>query len=296
MAEEFVPGEIPTDTPIDLDAQPEPEVENAVSDFEEAPAEASTPEPTPEPVPEPEPEPEPEQEAQKVPLGALHEERAKRRELEQQIKAMEDRFQQFQDKITSEDQLLQNPLPEFEDDPAANLDARLRAQEEALRANEEWRKQTEQVSQQTQQLQQFQNDFYAKEQAFAQNTPDYYEAVQYLRNQRAAELESLGYSTEQVGAMVDQEAMSYAVTASQNGVDPVQMFYNVAAQRGYKATPPATPEPDLTQIAALQEQAKAVGTSGQSGSAEVNLADLANMSDEDFDRYTSGSNWSKLWN
>ncbi len=276
MADDLFPGELPTDEPIDLDVQPEPEPEAA---------------PEPEAVAAPEPEAAPE-EPRKVDLGALHEERAKRRELEARLEAQEARFQAFQERLKTPEPPAPE-LPAFDEDPASNLDARLKAQEEMVNQTAESLRQQQEAQVQQAQLGQFQQEFYAKEAQFAQQTPDYYEAVNWLRGQRAQELTHLGYQPAQVQQMVDQEAVSYAITATNNGVDPVSMFYETAKSRGYS---PATKEPDPAVLAAKQQKAATVGPSGRgAGTDDISLSDLANMSDEDFDRYTSGDKWANLW-
>jgi hypothetical protein len=288
MSEIHTPGEI--DEPVEEsrsepveespveESRSEPVIESRVESDEAVEAEAD------EAVEEP-------REQKKVDLGALHEERAKRRDLERRLEGQERAFQEFQARLAERDAPQPPPVPEFDEDPAANLDARMRAQEAAIRQSQETDHQRRQRDHDVSQLQNFQQDFYVKEQTFANKTPDYYEAVNWLRSQRGAELKSMGYGESDVARMVDQEALSYAVTATQNGVDPAPMFYNVAVQRGYSKGRGT----DLNRLAANQAQARSVGPSGQTGTGNTTLAELANMSDDDFDKLTSGDKWKKLW-
>jgi hypothetical protein len=210
---------------------------------------------------------------------------------------MEDRFNEFRQRMEQQIQQppkaadAENPYPELDDDPVTNLDQRLKQQEQAVK------QQTEAQAQQAQ-LEQFSRGFQLQEQQFASEAPDYYDAVGFLRNQRQGELKLMGYNDQQAAQLVDAEALNYAITMTQNGVNPVQAFYETARQRGYKGQAPAAPAETQVNLQELQANIASAESMGPSGAAPVDgpsLAQLAEMSDDEFESATSGDNWKKLW-
>ena len=241
-----------------------------------------------------------------VPHAALHEEREKRKELDGQVRRMEERFSEFLGRVKAEQevrdqtaQAAQAPqVPEFDDDPAANLDQRLKAQEQAQATSQEQVQAQMHEQQQRNQINAFEREFQSKEQAFASKTPDYYQATEFLRDSRLNELKTLGYPEAQARQVLDAEALQYAITATNNGVDPVEMFYKVARERGYKAGagPNGTPtQVDLKTLQANIERADSMGSRGGTPRESLSLAELSNMSENEFDEATSGDKWEELW-
>lgn len=256
------------------------------------------------------------QESKTVPLAALQEERQKRRELEERIKAEAERHARLEQRLDTlfaqRDQVrVDEPKPpshpDLDEDPVANLDFRLKQQETAAQ-------QARQAQEQQAQLQQFTNEFNRREMQFANETPDYMPAVQWLRKQRQSELELMGYNAAYAAQLVDGEAMAYAIQMTQNGVDPVKAFYQTAYQRGYRppdssptpgangpAAPgvnglaaPGAPQVNLAQLQQNMDRAQSAG-GGATPAPQTTLADLAEMTDEEFEKATSGGRWARLW-
>lgn len=300
----------PFDIPTDQITMPEPptpppqvneDVTQGSEDLAPAPIRSPVDQPPPdgesEPPPVDEPtgttEPEEGSEPKQVPLAALHEEREKRKALEEQTRLMEDRFNEFRQRmeqqIAPKEEAEEVGPPDLDEDPVSNLDARLKQQELAVK------QQQEDLAQQ-QQLEQFTRGFQMREAEFASQNPDYYDAVNHLRTQRQGELRMMGYNDQQASQIVDAEAINYAITMTQNGVDPVQTFYQTAAQRGYKQpAAPAEAQVDITQLSENIQRAESIGPSGDTPSGAPTLAQLSEMSDDEFEAATSGKNWQKLW-
>jgi len=235
-----------------------------------------------------------------VPHQALHEERERRKDMEQQVRRMEERFNEFQARLqqeTAQPKAAEPEIPSFDEDPASNLDGRLRMQEETAQRLQAETTQQRQQRENQEKIVMFEREFQTKEATFAAKTPDYYQATEFLRNSRFNELKNLGYQEPQARQILDSEALNYAITATNNGVDPVEMFYKVARERGYKgAAPAAAPgNVNLKELNENIERSESMGSRGSTPRESLSFDDLASMSDSDFDKATSGDGWKELW-
>jgi hypothetical protein len=195
----------------------------------EQPAPESAPEPQPEPQPEPkadpapepakaaEPAKEPEKPVRLVPHQALHEERERRKQLEQRIVQLEAAAQKAA-----------APEPIDPDvDPIA-----------ALKEVREWKEQQVQHSQQIQQLNEFSGRVKSEEATWAAENPDYGDQIAFLRQSRHNELAALGMGHEQIGQQLMIEALQTADVAFRSGKNPGEVFTTLAVTRGWKAKEP----------------------------------------------------------
>lgn len=230
-----------------------------------------------------------------VPYGALAEERERRKALESEsqknrelMARMEERFKALQEKLTPPE----TPPPSYEDDPAEHLKTRLDRVEGLTREQMEARQISEQQAAQMNQVRQFQNVVSSKEQEFAQQTPDYYEAIQTLRRNQVNEMVSTGYDQTQAEEIINQYAFEIAARNIQAGKNPAEAFYELAKLRGYQ---PKGQVEKLQTVSQGMSRAASLGPGGESGKGELSLQELAGMSDEEFAKATTGSNWAKLW-
>lgn len=256
--------------------------------------------------------PEP-KEDKSVPLAALHEERQRRKEAQQEVQRVRQEQQQFIAQQQQRDQeftiaqqrlaqLIQRqqtaPPPDKTQDPlgyTVHAVEQTQAQVDAL-ARQQWeRNQHEQQQAQfNQQRQQQENQRQAlvsltvqAEQEFAKTTPDYQEAVNFLKTRRVKELVAAGWDQEQAVQGATQEGWQLAHQWLSQGRNPAQMAYGMATATGY-----AQKMVDATQKQEMQEAgqraAKATGggtVRGKIGAAQMasmSVTQLARMSDEDF--------------
>ncbi len=196
---------------------------------------------------------------------------------------MEERFAHFQQQWQDRQEDVT-----FDDNPAEYLKKQtetLNKQTEDLRSFQE---QQAQHAQQQQAYQQFYSQVTAREQEFAAEHPDYFDAVQHLRNSRQEEYQAAGYTPEQVRFIVEQEAHDVAANALRNNQNPAESFYKLATLRGWTN--------DINRLETVKrgvETNQTLGTSGESG-GRVTLASLAAMDDSEFEAATQGGNWRKL--
>jgi hypothetical protein len=266
----------------------------------EAPAETPAPEPVAKAEPEaPKAEPakaEPEkaepakdERPKFVPHAALHEERLKRQALEKEIAELRAGKQPESEKPAEIDE---------ETDPIAAL--------KEVRAH--IAKQREETEQQNQ-LRAFDSRVQAHESDFAAATPDYGDAVAFLREARATQIkaaaEALGkvITPQDIGAILLHEARTTSHEALTNGRNPGEVFYTLAKSFGYtgkKAAEPApTPQPEPTpapqvlptkeaeatidRITRGQRASNKAGGGEAPDSGEVTLESLARLDGAAFD-------------
>lgn len=261
---------------------------------------------TPEPVETKDPE-------KTVPLAALHEERQRRKEVQQEIQRLRAEQEQFRQQQTQRDQEYavaqqrlaqliqrqQTPAPPDETaDPlgfVAHTAKQTQAQVDAL-ARQQWeRDQALQVQQQQwtreqqaeQQRRQLVDLTTQAEQAFAKTTPDYQDALTFLKTRRVKELVAAGWEPEQAAQATANEGWQLAHQWLMQGRNPAQMAYGMATATGY--TPKTVDEEQKQEMhEAGQRAAKATGggtvraklTAQQV--AAMSPSQLARMSEEDF--------------
>lgn len=200
-----------------------------------------------------------------VPHAALHEERLRRQALEKEL---------------AELRAGRQPEPETpaEIDPETDPIA-------ALKEIREYQQRQRQETEQQNQLRAFDSRVQAHEQDFAAATPDYGDAVAFLREARANQIraaaEALGkvITPQDIGAILLHEARTTSSEALTNGRNPGEVFYTLAKSFGYtgkKAAEPApTPHAEEPPAPAPPPSAKAAEetidriTRGQKASSKV---------------------------
>lgn len=202
--------------------------------------------------------------------GALREVRGENKELKQALAKQQEQFAALQKQIEA----LSNPPkageveeePDFLADPKVYVDKNLaKAKAEATRAQEAVKKledgetaRAEQAKKQAEMQEQW-NEVITKETEFATTTPDYQDAINYVRNLRVqaftAEYEAINdrapTQAEISKALTTQEIQG-ALTLQQKGKNPAQWYYNYAKSLGYK-TPEPQADPAATPAAAVAQ-------------------------------------------
>lgn len=233
-----------------------------------------------------------------VPHQALHQERALRQHMAQQLATLQART----NALLAARQPQAPELPDLEQDPVGYV----RALGENFARTEEER----QIEAFNQRVDTAINE---DEAAFRAYNPDYDEASSHYVQSRAQELLAF-YPREQAQQIMLQEARQLAQEAWRRGVPAAQMVYTMAQARGYRAgsaqtpsqTTPATPapapvatpqsgqqqsagsapSPSAVVAAARQGQQATRSLSGGAGGgvAELNAEALLSMSDEEFEQ------------
>lgn len=241
-----------------------------------------------------------------VPLGALHEERERRKSVETALaeekrarQTLEERTNLILQRITPQQQ--RQPatdapqLPTIEQDPVAHILGRINQQGailgEIVQAVAGQGRQTEAQAGASALAMRAG----ALEREFAAANPDYEKAVGHLMTARRAELEAVGWTDPgEIQAMMANEAQGLAHRALQQGRNPAEVVYALAKLRGYStAAAPAGGATDdgaaaaaangeqLRTIERGQQQSRTTAVRG-AGPAPMTVARLAEMSDAEF--------------
>lgn len=209
----------------------------------------------------------------------------------EQIALMEQRFHALMQRANAEAQPEPEQVPDFDDDPAAHLLAQQQKLQQQV-AQQNAFLQRQQAEQQRQaQIANMYSVYKPMEEQFAAQHEDYYPRVEALQQQRLAFWRAMNKSPAEAEQLVLNEAIAAISDGLAAGKNPAEIIY----QHATSAIPqPAAPAPQATP--APQQGAHVPSRLGTRGSTPraANVADLASMSDEEFDRATAGENWRRL--
>lgn len=250
---------------------------------------------------EPKEEKEPEKTA--VPLPFMMREREKRQIAEAERDTYKEKYEQ--DINTLKEQIMelrsqakQPEAPNPDDDPVAYLQ---HTQEQKLNeVNSKFSElqakldEKDQTSQQTEQINQLKTYLGQYEDSFKAQTPDYYDALNHMRQKQVQYLQTKGYDQNSAAQYILNQEFEKAVQLMGVGYNPAQLIYE-EAKRDYGYTPPSKDEPAANPKAEeLKNLDENLGDSGKSGGG-ASVKDLITMSDEEFDEAWNSSYGSAKW-
>lgn len=245
------------------------------------------------------------QEQRTVPLAALQEERAERKRLRDELGQLRDQQNALVQRIlASQQQPQQQPqqpqIPDFATDPVGHLRAKNELLERQLQQVAGYIGQQDQQQQQMTQAQraqqEVQNFLVSDEARFRQQAPDYDAAAKFLQDSRAAEYRALGMQNPmEIQQALNQDVLAMVNIAQRNGTSVAEAAYNLAKARGYKTVAPQQDAAArLANVAAGQQHAASLSQAGGGSAPPMSIERLLAMSDADFAKATSGTNWQQL--
>ena len=283
----------------EVQSAPEPSFQEQVAAAESTPEpvaqESSVSEPLPsgnESTTNQESAPEPEK---VVPLAALHEERQRRKELQQQIAQQNQNYQMLQQRLDHLARLAEGPQRQMPDENADPLGYTVEGVKQVSQQVKELREQQAkdlQERQHSENIRLFENAVDRAEKVYIAQKPDYYEAVNFARQRKIAEYEAIGMPANLAAQRLDNEIRQFAWHAIQNGESPAEAGYRMAQAIGYKPSGVSAEQKLAMQQKGISAQAPK-GGSGQGG-GKLSLDALLKMESKDFLAKTSGDNWKKL--
>lgn len=259
------------DEPLEL-SEPEEEVEASEEAVTEEQKEDRAGE-EPEAAPEPEASAEAKPPEGFVPHQAMHSERQKRKLLEAEVAELKKKFEQ------------DSPKDPIYADPILDPEGHRRWAEHQTQQNAAQIQQMQQRMQEQQQMQERAQRAASMEAEFKKTHDDYDTAAQFLMQSRISELRGMGYGDAEIQQTISREANNIVTSAEGMGMNPAQIVYMQAQQRGYqKAAPvaPATPQIDPAQKLAATARAQQQTQGAQSvggGGGELTMETIANMSE-----------------
>lgn len=245
-----------------------------------------------------------------VPHQAFHEERERRKKIEADFAKFREEQAAAQARVEERLRLLgqaaqmqqqpqapaQEQLPDFNQDPAAHIQAKFAQLERQLQQVGGLTVQQQQAAMQAHQEQMIRLAAQTQEQAFAAQQQDYQAAANHLRSIRDAELRALGmHDPMQRAQVIQNDVMELARRAHSEGANFPQRVYELAKIRGYapaQAAPaqapaalaieaPAAPDRMATQQRG-REMAATIGTVGSAPATRLTPERIASMSDTEF--------------
>ena len=207
-----------------------------------------------------------------VPLGALTSERKKRQSIEaerdqllQERATLAERARMLQEQRYAQNiqqqrvpEESQDPEPDKYQDPEGHRDWQLRqlqGQNDVLRRGLVEGAQSLNQMRQQMEVSQVQNQSLNLQNQFAQTTPDYYSAVEFLENARSEELGHMGYDATQIARIIENEKgmiVGGCMSRDENGNfvgwtrNPGEAAYAIAVSRGWQGVqqqPQSQPQP-----------------------------------------------------
>lgn len=255
------------------------------------------PEPAPEPVEQPVEAPKvetkveapkveekPIPEAKFVPLEALQEERAEKK----QLKAELEQFKQWQAGV--QEQLKRIPAaeqaqaPDPQTDPFGYQNWALQQLGGTVQEINQWRAQQQQQAQVQAQTQQVLGWASQKAKEFEASQPEYPNAYKFATEARDKEYQALGFTDPLMRSqLIERDTAGIIQHAAQNGLNPAELIFNFAKIRGFapKGTTAQTAlDPNaLEKISKGQAAAPKLDKGGSTADGEMSAKDLANIND-----------------
>jgi hypothetical protein len=224
-----------------------------------------------------------------VPLGALHEERGKRKALEQRLRDIEIQNARYAErfKVIEEVGSKKEPAepPDIATDPLGHLQhisAELGQTKQKLSTIEQ--------QEQARDLQTRVVGAYAQDAArFKAETPDFSDAYGYLVDSRVKEYQLIGHQDPVSAAQADE--FQIVQMALQQGKSPAEIIYGLAKTRGFQGKAPekAQEKPaaeKLAQIDKGQQANKSLASAGGSaGADEMTAQQLLEMPMDEFEAW-----------
>jgi hypothetical protein len=226
--------------------------------------------------------------------GQAAKERARRREAERRARELETRLERLEtrDKPATqaeEDDLVAaiNALRDDDEDPITDLasvkralKAFMRQQSEETQAEAVRRVQQEAVVKIARAMDEAEADF-------ADEHPDYREAVEHFKKARREDYEDMGFSGEALEAELVKDFLGLVQRAMSGGRDPAEVVYNLAKKRGFQSGKAAA-EAKLKEIVRAAEASKGP-TSGKNGEGRMTVDQINRLKGAAYE-----SAWAKL--
>lgn len=276
---------------IPLDDEPTPVVDASQPGVKEAPKTADAPvDPAADPAAK-------QEDPKTVDLRALQEARAEAREAKQRNALLEQRTNEILAAFTAQQAAQQYQEPPRErpvGDPLALLEYLAeKVDRQEITANE-----ARQYAEQEGYRQQNMRQLHVLEVQFQAAKPDYFDAVNHLRDTRNRELEIMFplANADQRAQYIAQEWQQVVAQSVQAGLNPAEQVYNLSLARGFTAPQAAAAaaattqqrQSNLSAVAAAQQRHQSLSDApGGETIAPLDAKSLARMSDKDFKAWMS---------
>jgi hypothetical protein len=238
-----------------------------------------------------------------VPHAALHEERERRKQVEQamveerRLRALTEERTNLLLQSLARGGVPQQPavqeIPTLDKDPVGYLVGTLQRQGEVIQALTQNEMQRNQFVQQSSGVMNLQQHAIAQEREFAAQNPDYQSALDHLMKARHADLVEVGCDAAERQQILTQEALAIAERGMRTNRNPAEIIYKLAQQRGYKkaaeaalpdvgVAPGAEATARIVNAAAAQQQNRSLSNARGSAQVPLTAQRLAEMPEAEF--------------
>lgn len=220
-----------------------------------------------------------------VALGALHEERSRRREIDRQYREAQRELAEMRGKFSVIERL-NAPAPQRPPTPEEDIFGAVHATNTAVNELRDRLAQRDAQDRATRHEQDVVAAYRADAAQFESRTPDFRAAYSHLLASRAQELAALGYSDPRAihdALMADEFAVAQTALARQQS--PAEIIYSLARQRGFAGGRGRGGE-RLASIERGQAAHKSLSaTGGASGDADITAESLLKMPMDEFEAW-----------
>ena len=218
---------------------------------------------------------------------AYHSERHKRVEMRDRLAEVERQNQEIRkylEGLNAEKQQPKVEAPDINEDPVGyqqhqmqQLESRVNSQQQILE------KQAKQATE-TSNFEQFKSAYKQSAAEFVKEKPDFVDAYRHLIESKVSEYKNAGYNQQQIDYIIEQQEADVVIKAYQDGVNPAERIYAVAASRGYVKTPPKPQGAShLENVEKGVKKAKGLPNSTASSIGDrLDMNNIDNMDDKEF--------------
>ena len=231
------------------------------------------------------PEAKSDKESRFVPLQALQEERAEKKQLREELR----QFREWQAQLTQRLQQMpqgqpsqQPQMPDPQTRPLDYINYVLGSVQNSTAELQQWRQQQELASQQRATVQQYADWARGQELEFSKAQPEYRDAYRFAAESRDKELQALGYTDPGVRAsIVRMNTAEITHNAATQGRNPAELVWEYARARGFTPKSARNGEAQAKIAAGLQTAGGKLNRGGETGEGDMSARDLAGISDPD---------------
>lgn len=232
-----------------------------------------------------------------VPLEALQEERAEKKQLRQELEQFRAWQKQMEPLIAQIPKQEQAQAPDPQTDPFGYQNWALQQLGQQVQETNQWRQQQVQQAQAQEQANRVLSWASTQAKSFEATQPEYPNAYKFATDARDKEYQAMGITDPAMrNALIEQDTARVINHAAQSGLNPAELIFNFAKVRGFtpKGANPAQGALDpnaATKIAKGQAAAPKLDKGGSTADGEMTAKDLANINDPaEFEKQ-----WKKLF-
>lgn len=217
-----------------------------------------------------------------VPLQALQEERAEKKQLREELRQYREWQAQLTQRLQQMPQGQQPQVPDPKTHPLDYINHVLGSVQNSTAELQQWRQQQEQASQQRATVQQYADWARGQEAEFSRAQPEYRDAYRFAAESRDKELQALGYHDPATRAnIVRMNTAEIIHNAATQGRNPAELVWEYARARGFTPKGARNGEAQAKIAAGLQAAGGKLNRGGETGEGEVSAKDLAGITDPD---------------